>query len=196
MQESSYMIDLILRLAYAHIASNSGHKNISLMIKLCFIALTISTFALTLVVAVMNGFQKETAKKLQGIHADIIIKSPTGGLDYRRLATVVEKEFSNEIVASSPQAFSNILLKAEEHDTLSPLCVCIGIQPACERKVSTLFATLTEHNNPLEQLADSKILLGVTAAKMLAVTPRTGAGTAGRYVQDGYRRVRYGSSFL
>ncbi len=141
------------------------------MIKLCFTALTISTFALTLVVAVMNGFQKETAKKLQGIHADIIIKSPTGALDYKRLAAVIEKEFPHEIIASAPQAISNILLKSDTQDTLSPLCVCIGIEPLCEKKVSTLFSTLTQPDNPAEQLTDNRLLLGVTAAKLLNIKP-------------------------
>ncbi len=177
-QGSSHMIDVILRLALAHVTSASGsspagQKNISLMIKLCFSALTISAFALTLVVAVMNGFQKETAKKLQGIHADIIIKSPTGALDYQRLASVIEKEFPQQISASAPQAISNILLKSDTHDTLSPLCVCVGIEPACERKVSTLFSTLTRDTHPTEQVSENKILLGVTAAKLLEVTPET-----------------------
>jgi lipoprotein-releasing system permease protein len=166
------MIDVILRLALAHITSASGQKNISLMIKLCFIALTISTFALTLVVAVMNGFQKETAKKLQGIHADIIIKSPTGALDYERLATVLEKEFPQDIMASAPQAISNILLKSDAHDTLSPLCVCIGLEPACEKKVSTLFTALTKQDNQIEQLEDNSLLIGVTAAKLLSLKPQ------------------------
>ncbi len=166
------MIDIIIRLALAHITSASEKKNISLMIKICFIALTISTFALTLVVAVMNGFQKETAKKLQGIHADIIIKSPTGALDYQRLAAVIKKEFPYEIIASAPQAISNILLKSETNGTLSPLCVCIGIEPLCEQKVSTLFSTLTATHNPLEQIADNHLLIGVTAAKLLHIIPK------------------------
>lgn len=165
------MIDVIIRLALAHITSASGQKNISLMIKLCFIALTISTFALTLVVAVMNGFQKETAKKLQGIHADIIIKSPSGALDYKRLAAVIEKEFPDEILATAPQAISNILLKSDTHETLSPLCACIGIDPECEKKVSTLFSTLTQPQNPTEQLTDNRLLLGVTSAKLLNIKP-------------------------
>ncbi|MBY0109567.1 MAG: FtsX-like permease family protein [Candidatus Babeliaceae bacterium] len=166
------MIDIVIRLAFAQITHGSGQKNISFMVKLCFIALTISTFALTLVVAVMNGFQKETAKKLQGIHADIIIKSPTGALDYQRLATVIEKEFAYEIIASAPQAISNILLKSDNHETFSPLCVCIGIEPVCEKKVSTLFSTLTNSSNQLEQIAGNNLLIGVTAAKLLHILPK------------------------
>lgn len=165
------MIDVIVRLACAQITSGSGQKNISLMIKLCFIALTMSTFALTLVVAVMNGFQKETAKKLQGIHADIIIKSPTGALDYQRLASVIEREFPHEIRATAPQAISNILLKSDTQETLSPLCVCIGIEPLCQKKVSSLFSTLTQQDNVVEQVAENKLLVGVTAAKLLNTQP-------------------------
>lgn len=164
------MFDLIIRLAFAHITSASGQKNISLMIKLCFIALTISSCGLTLVVAIMNGFQKETAKKLQGIHSDIMIKSPTGALDYRRLASVIEKELPDMIGATAPQAFSNILLTSESRDALSPLCLCIGIDPEQEKNVSTLFSTLTDQHNRREQIHDNRVLLGVTAAKLLNVT--------------------------
>jgi lipoprotein-releasing system permease protein len=139
------------------------------MIKLCFTALTISTFALTLVVAVMNGFQKETSKKLQGIHADIIIKTAAGALDYEKLITVINKEFPDDIRAATPQALSNVLLKSEEQNSLSPLCACIGVDPAREKDVSTLFSTLTSRDNPGEQLAGNKILIGTTAARALGI---------------------------
>lgn len=176
------MIDIIIRLAIRHLYSASGQKNISLMIKLCFIALTVSTCALTLVVAVMNGFQKETEKKLQGIHADIIIKTPQGALDYERLIMVIKSEFSHEIQAAAPQAISNILLKSEDLDTLSPLSVCIGIDPEREQHVSTLFSTLIDQNNKIEQIQNNKLLIGQTSARALSVAP--GDKVATLYIPD------------
>ncbi len=142
------------------------------MIKICFAALTISTFSLTLVVAVMNGFQKETAKKLQGIHADIIIKAPAEALDYEKLITVIKKEFIAEIQQASPQAISNVILKSNKHDTLSPLSVCIGIDPQRENEVTTLFSMLSSPENPLLQIAGNRILIGKTAAQVLDATPQ------------------------
>lgn len=142
------------------------------MIKICFVALTISTFSLTLVVAVMNGFQKETSKKLQGIHADIIIKAPTEALDYEKLIRVIKKEFADEILEASPQAISNVILKSDKHDTLSPLSVCIGIDPQREKEVTTLFSTLSLPENPLMQINGNRILIGKTAAQVLDATPQ------------------------
>ncbi len=165
------MYRLIFKLALAHIFKTSTQKNISFMIKLCFVALTTSTFALTLVVAVMNGFQKETAAKLQGIHADIIIKAPSGALDYERLIRMLKQEFPDLVRNATPQAFYNVLIRSEEQGTFSPLSACIGIDPAREGNVTTLFSSLNNPESPETQLADNHILLGATAATLLQVRP-------------------------
>lgn len=163
-------MNLIMRLALAQLYSASGQKNISLMMKLCFCALMISAFSLTLVVAVMNGFQKQTAKKLQGIHADITIKSPTGSLDYERLIAVLMHEYPTQIVAASPQAYAHLMLRTQEPEQLSPLCVCVGIDPQREAGASTLFNfVLTPHPG----LEHDDLLVGKTLANQLQLKENT-----------------------
>lgn len=182
------MISLIIRLALAHIYSASAQKNISLMLKVCFLALTISAFSLTLVVAIMNGFQQETAKKLQGIHADIIIKARGGALDYERLIAVIQKEYPDSIAAATPQAFGNILLKSDIQDTLSPLCACIGIDPSREQQVTTLFDTVINKQDILNQVTDNKLLIGATAAALLKV--KSGDAITALYIPEEPQRKK------
>ena len=60
-------------------------ENISVMIKICFLSILIGTCALTLVAAIMKGFETATHKKLQGVHADITINAYDKAIDYAKL---------------------------------------------------------------------------------------------------------------
>ncbi len=163
------MMKLIVKLALAQVFNTSQQKSLSIMVKLSYIALTIGSFALTLVVGIMNGFQKETSKKLQGIHADIIMKSSTGALDYKKLIEVINHEFIHDVKATSPQAIAHALITNQEQTLFSPLSLCIGIDPTHEPQVTTLFNTLCNSQNKGGQIADKNILIGVTAARTLAL---------------------------
>ncbi|MFH0898850.1 MAG: hypothetical protein V1855_04690, partial [bacterium] len=89
-------------IAWRYLRFKQKEKNISFMIKICFIGIFIGTFALMLTQIITNGFEKVIHEKLQGINAQIIISAPEENqLDYEQIRKTLESEFSNEIAGIS-----------------------------------------------------------------------------------------------
>ena len=64
-------------------------KSIAQMALISFLGIFIGSFSLALVTAVMNGFEKVTHKKFQGIHAQIIMSGNGNELDLDELSPVL-----------------------------------------------------------------------------------------------------------
>ncbi|MBA3751782.1 ABC transporter permease [Candidatus Dependentiae bacterium] len=140
---------LELLLAFRFLAYSTTEKNISSMIKICFFSILIGTFSLALVSAIMNGFEKETYKKLQGIHADVLIDAGTKSIDYIKIKQVLTKEYSSTILASSPTAFSHVLLSHDGADSsYNHLCILKAVDPTTEPLVTTLQTLFTSSKSP------------------------------------------------
>ena len=162
-------------LAYSYLKSRSSEKNISLMIKICCVSIFIASGALALIMAIMNGFEYETHKKMQGIHADIIIRSQQGAaLDYQRLDTLVRTEFKDTVAAMAPYATEHALLQSSyiKDDVTSP-CILTGLEPLAERMVTQLESMIIMPPAPpahlIRILAERHILIGKLQAQELGV---------------------------
>lgn len=162
-------------LAKRYIFKKAYNNSISTMTTVCLFALFISSFALTLVMAVMNGFEKETYKKLQGIHAQIIIRGFGKELDYASIAKVLSKEFP-EIAHSAPHTTRHGIIQNNSIDSDEPYIVLlIGVNPSVERLVTTLEEKVTGNNQSIiakqlpELIFDNTIIMGENAAKAIGI---------------------------
>lgn len=143
------------------------------MSKLCFFGIVISTFALTLVLFVMRGFEKETHAKLQGIHANIIMRSYGDSLNYAQIATVLNNEFP-EIHAFSPTSMRQCLVLGPVDD--EPQVVIIkGIEAETESRVSTIGNKIVGDNlksiSLTQAIHGDHLIIGSQLAKILESTP-------------------------
>lgn len=170
LKEKPMPLNLLLALRF--LKSSKDETTISVMIKMCFTSILVSTFALTLVFAIMNGYEKATHEKLKGIHADVIITAQGKAIDFGKLQSVLSTEFSSLIDATSPVALSQVIIQSES-DKGSTLCVLKGIDPVLEPQVSALKtmmkATISANAQWSELLQGNTIFMGETLAKHLNV---------------------------
>jgi len=110
-------------------------RNISLMIKICFLGITIGTFSLMLSLIIMHGFEKTIHEKMQGISAQAIIYSPDNLIDGKSIQEVLQKEFPNIVKASSSSSMRQILL--DKNKSKSVLFIK-GIEPTKESYVTNI----------------------------------------------------------
>jgi lipoprotein-releasing system permease protein len=138
-------------------------KSIALMIRICFMSIMIGSFSLALVAAIMNGFEETTRQKLQGVNADIFIKSFDKPIAYNKVRSVILEEYKPFIAQITPQLFSHVLVYQEEKKDISSVFVIIGIDPDTEKEVTSL-ATTIEKNTNAESFADlfnnNQIIIG------------------------------------
>lgn len=135
---------LSLLLALRFLRSSAQEKTISVMIKICFFSILIGTCALTLVAAIMNGFEQATAKKLQGIHADITIHSHEHAIDYEKLKNVLDTEYADTIKAASPTSMHQVVVSSSCEAREYTICLLKAVDPAQEAQVNDLATMITQ----------------------------------------------------
>lgn len=116
------------------------------MMRICFFGIAISTFALTLVAAIMTGFEKATHEKLQGINTDIIIRSEQC-INYEKVDAVLKQDYNHLVAASSPQSLGHALISNEDEASTPAVVIIIGIDPDKQAATSTLATTIREPQN-------------------------------------------------
>lgn len=138
------------------------------MIYICAISICIGTSSLALVAAIMNGFEKETHKKLQGVHADLIIRANDTTLNYSTLRTVLLTEFKENIAAITPTAQHTVMIQSADDTANTHLALLMGIDPFTHPAVSTLDTTRLHKKIPLaDALKDNHILIGHSLAQLM-----------------------------
>ncbi len=167
------MKSITLLLAYRYLWHSSGEKNISTMVHICFLSILIGTFSLALVSAIMNGFEKVIYKKMQGIHANVIIRGFDEELNVPAIQRVLNAEFP-EVVAISPNAFGHAIIQQKEKSDQEPPKVIIirGIDPEAEAQVSTLEEKIIRPRKQASLpalLRQNRILIGRELAEELRV---------------------------
>lgn len=158
-------------LAYRFIFITEKKSSINVMIKVCFWGILISTFSLTLVTAIMRGFEEATHKKLQGIHADLIISAHDKPLKYDALKAIISQEFP-EITAQTPQSSAPAMLRPPDAQDLPILISIMGINPATEKMVTTLSTFIQQPaESSLESIVQNNhVLIGSELAEQLHAT--------------------------
>ncbi len=163
---------IILLLAWRYLLGTKQEKSISTMLIISFLGILIGSFALALVISIMNGFEKITHEKIQGIHSQIIIKSYNDTLDFEKISAVLEQEFP-EIKAFSPSATQQVIIQQEESDDISNVVIIKGIDPQRESLVSRLekkiTASIHKKTTLSETIHENDIIIGEKLAKLLDV---------------------------
>jgi len=149
---------------------NPSDKTIRTMMLMCFISIMVGAFALALVAAVMNGFEKETQKVVQGIQPDLIIQANNQALNYSKIKEVLESY--PFVAASSPNSQGHALIKVPGNDDLSSLVMVTAIDPATQQDVSRLHTLIKQPgaSQLKDVLLDNKILIGQALAEQLGVS--------------------------
>jgi len=172
------MSSLIFLLAWRYIINSTHEKNISTMVKICFIGIFLGSFSLALITAVMNGYEKEIHKKMQGIHAHALIRSGSQGLNVDAIKKVIGQEFP-QIAQVSPTTSGYVLIPSTTDGDIPGVVMLRAIDPAAETNVSTLAQKIvapTELADPLTQaLANNRLLIGKKFAKEFGLSPNDNA---------------------
>lgn len=160
-------------LAFRYLLGSTYEKNVSSMAIICFVSILIGTFSLALVTAIMHGFEVTIHEKMQGIHAQAIIRSyDDEELDEEQIMHVIAQDFP-DILHASPQSNAYALIKSDEtDDNHIPIVVMLkGVDPERERTVSSIEKKLLSPSSLPSVLHDNHILIGKKLAERLALKP-------------------------
>lgn len=133
-------------------------RSISIVTLICFISITIGAGSLTLVNAVMRGFQVAVHEKLQGIHADAIIQSPGQQLDTQAIDEFILKKFP-QIKATSPVSSGHAIIQSSQED-LPSVVLIHGINPDKEKLVSSIEKKLIQPSSLSHAIQTNTIAIG------------------------------------
>lgn len=163
------MKTLSLFIAWRYIRGAGHEKNISIMLIICFIGICIGSFALALVASVMNGFEKATHEKLQGIHPQIMIRSFGNQLDVKAFASLFKEKFP-EIEAFSPVHDEQVMIQNPSTSQVEHVMAIKGFIPKKEEQVTQLKHKIKNlENRSLEKIFEkpNSIIIGSKIAQLL-----------------------------
>lgn len=158
-------------LMFHYLFAKHKDSNIAFMTKICFLGISIGTFALMLTLIITNGFEKVIHEKMQGINAPIIISSPGHRLSYNDIRSTLETEYSDLIAGISGTMLKQVIV---DHNKQQIVLFLKGIDPKRESSVTTLSEKIIQqaqdtqgaHPTNFEDLiSDQKILIGYKMAQ-------------------------------
>lgn len=160
-------------LGWRYLLGARSEKNISLMIIICFCGIFIGTLALALVASVMNGFEKVTHQKLQGIHSQIIMRSYGKELNASAIENVLKTVPA--VQAYSPTAYKQVIIQNPDSDDITNAVLLKGIDPALENSTSSIASKIKQHLGDAATLPalikDNQIAIGAKLAENLHINP-------------------------
>ncbi|MGC2310366.1 MAG: FtsX-like permease family protein [Candidatus Babeliaceae bacterium] len=163
------MIQVICLLIKRFLQGAAQEKSLSVMIKICFVSIVIGSFSLALVAAVMNGFEQSTRQKLQGINADLLIRSFQKPIAYEKVRAVVLQEYAPFVTQLTPQLFGHALLHVDSDKDISSVFMIIAIDPSTEEQVSSLAHVIIEKLHSQDTFTDlfkdNQVLIGQAGAQ-------------------------------
>lgn len=160
-------------LGWRYLLGARSEKNISLMVIICFCGIFIGTLALALVASVMNGFEKVTHQKLQGIHSQIIMRSYGKELN----APAIEKALKTipAVRSFSPTTYKQVIIQNPDSDDITNAVLLKGIDPELEDATSSIASKIKEHLGDASTLPalikDNQIAIGTKLAESLHLHP-------------------------
>ena len=147
------------------------------MMLICGFSIMLGACALTLVSAIMNGFDHETRTLIQGISSDIIITAGHKSIRYDALRRFLEQNFPHDITGISPNTREHALIQVHhqagaELET-SPILI-VAIDPTTEPHISRLHTMITQavpHDSFAQLFDNDGCLIGESLAHALALSP-------------------------
>lgn len=163
------MRSLSFFLAWRYLTQTTYHTNISLMTRIAFFGITIGTFALALVSAIMSGFEHEVHKKLQGIHPPITLQSYGQQLNAPCIKKVLHNEFPT-IAATSASSTGYAIIYTESSSAPPDVVILRGIEPEYEAAISGIDKKIIGFEKELPTLLiNNQVIIGKKLAENLTV---------------------------
>lgn len=156
-------------IAWRYLKGSKKERSISVMVKICFIGIFIGACSLALVMAIMEGFEQTTYEKMQGIHAQLIMKSNGNLLEARSIEPILKKEFP-EIVGCSPQSVGQTILSVQDNNDLANIVMLKAVDPAKEACTSSIASKVIKKapgQDFVSLIHDNYILIGSQSAAAL-----------------------------
>jgi lipoprotein-releasing system permease protein len=126
-----------LFLAVRYLTGSSTEHSISIMVRICFLGILIGSCSLALIMSIMGGFERATHEQMQGIHAQILIKSSGNALDEQAILNLIRQEFP-EVTGASPQYIGQTIVSVDGNKDLTHVVVIKGIDPMREEQTSSI----------------------------------------------------------
>lgn len=156
-------------IAWRYLCGARHEKSVSVMVKICFIGILIGSCSLALVMAVMGGFEQATHEKMQGIHAQALIRNNSDALNVNAISKVFKQEFP-EVVGYSPQQIGQVILNTDHDQDMANVVMIKGIDPHLEAATSSIEQKIiqpTKANALSAIIRDQMILIGSGCAHNL-----------------------------
>jgi lipoprotein-releasing system permease protein len=151
-------------IAWRYLTRSAHEGTISSMVLISFCGIFIGSFSLALIAAIMHGFDIETQRTLQGIHAQAIINARGDALNVDALSPVLEHEFSSVVAAFTPTSLAHGLLQEDTENPEPPAIILIrAIDPEREPLVSSL-SSLTKPTGSMADVTQNGIIIGAKLA--------------------------------
>lgn len=151
-------------ISWKYLRFGKKDKNISFMIKICFLGILIGTFALMLSLIITNGFEKVIHEKMQGITSDAIIYVPSRKLDDVSIKAVLEQEFGDKVEAASSSISKQVLI---DKDNKQSILFLKGVEPSGEGRVSSIGKKVVLPIDELSNLlTENGIIVGHKTAEL------------------------------
>ena len=169
-------------LAWRYLRGTKEQRSLTAMIWVCALGIFIGTCALGLTISVMNGFEIETHKKLQGISPDISIQAPQEtSLESISLQKYLTTTYKTSIAGISDYGIHHVLLQKNDVNEKTVIGIVKTINPQQELQVTPLQDYVSEplttlHNNRLifigkEIAKEMDLVIGDTVTLLYNQTP-------------------------
>lgn len=157
-------------LAWRYIRGSYHNTTVSTLTKVCFFAIAISTFSLTIELFIMNGFDKALTEKMQSIYPNIILEAPEeNSFDFNVIQKKLLSSYPQYIEACAPQHNKRIVIQSYGSNSTSAIYFK-AVDPLLESSVSSLQEKIVNHTSLQEALGDDKVIIGTALADFLNVT--------------------------
>lgn len=158
------------RMAWRYLTQKNQNSRMKIMLFICFIGIFIGSFALCLVLSIMNGFQIATYKQLKSINPEIELYAYGKELAVEPINNIINKEFP-EIIATSSYDIQQGLVFTPYEESPTQLVIIKGIDPHTENTVSGIVEKIMcpKSNNLDLLLHKNTILIGKKLAQDLSV---------------------------
>lgn len=190
LENKEKFVNSSLFIASRFLRTITKEKNIATMLIISGMSIIISTFALALIMAIMNGFQQATSTIIQGIHSDITIEAPVrtdgsrGFLNFEKIDALLKEEFPFTIASATPIAHYHVIIQQhkktnslknttpiETYQDISHVVLIEGIAPERDAQTRSLMSTISKNlSTKIADFPENSLSIGKALAHDLHIT--------------------------
>lgn len=152
------MAGIINLLTWRYLTQSAYERTISPMIIISFFSISVGTFCLILVNAIMNGFEKTTYQKLQSIHPQLVIKAKNQVLNVPKIIETLKEKFPC-VTHVSPSYMEHAIIRHKDSSSNFNVIALKGIYPELEKKVIPLESNIVGPEKNLTILLEGNQLV-------------------------------------